>query len=71
MYWSREYLVTNSRSSYCYWQSCLDHRVNKSILVKILRESLQCNGCQASGSLYQVTICWGEGASLWALVNQG
>jgi hypothetical protein len=58
-----------SQSNGSHWMSnSLTYRIHITILVKILRESFQSNGCQSSGCLYQVTISRGEGTQLGTLV---
>ena len=52
------------------WQCSLHYRIHKTILVKILRKSLERYGCQASRSLDQVTIGSSERTTLRALVDK-
>merc|ERR1711909_102182 len=62
---NRSNLMSNSNRS-----SCLAYRIHIAILVKILGESFQSDGCQAPGCLHKVPKSRGERAGLWALVHE-
>merc|ERR1719184_527956 len=62
---NRSNLMSNSNRS-----SCLAYRIHKPILVQILGESFQSNGCQAPGCLHKVPIGRGERAGLRTLVHK-
>ena len=71
MNWSSMCMSNRSNGlSNCNRNCCLTYRIHITILVKILRKAFQCNGCQSSRSLDQVTIGRGEGARLWPLVDK-
>ena len=66
---------SNNRCSMNNWSNWGSHSwgngVNKSILVEVLRESLQSNGSESLGGGDQVSNSWGQGSRDWAIIDIG